>query len=287
MAINAWRARASVATGLIVALLAAAGCAPAPAPSPSTVQRTLAPLLPSPTRSAPATTAAPTAASTPGPVGRLASAGTVALLSRDSSSISLVDASGATMVVSEAGIGAYGFPAWSPDGTHIAVTRADATGRAVVVIEPALGAEAPAAHIDIFQSTTSQPFYLSWRPDSQAVSFLASEPNGLALRIAPIDASAPLDGSGPHAILRDGNPFYFDWVGSDRLLAHIGTGPEAFLGEFGLDGEGSGGTLGAPGDFRSPVISRDGEYVGIVRAGPTAYRRVSRPCRDRACGARR
>jgi TolB protein len=83
-----------------------------------------------------------------------------------------------------------------------------------------------------------------------------------------VDASAPLDGSGPHAIIRSGNPFYFDWIGSDRLLAHIGTGPEAFLGEFGLDGEGPGGTLGAPGDFRSPVISRDGEHVGIVRAAP-------------------
>ena len=50
------------------------------------------------------------------------------------------------------------------------------------------------------------------------------------------------------------------------MLAHIGTGPEAFLGEFGLDGEGPGGELGAPGDFRSPVISRDGEHVGVVRA---------------------
>jgi TolB protein len=83
-----------------------------------------------------------------------------------------------------------------------------------------------------------------------------------------VDGSAPLDGSGPHAIIRTGNPFYFDWIGSDRLLAHIGTGPEAFLGEFGLDGEGPGGTLGAPGDFRSPVISRDGAYVGVVLAGP-------------------
>jgi TolB protein len=259
-----------VVAALIAAVVSAAACAPAPAPSPSTatVQPTLAAPLPSPSSSAQVESAAPTAATTPGPVGRLASAGTVALLSRDGSTISLVDAAGDVLLVSEAGIGGYGFPVWSPDGKHLAATRVDDTGRAIVIIDSTSQAAGPAANVAIFQSTTAQPFYLSWRPDSEMVSFLASEPGGLALRIAPVDASAPLDGSGPHAIIRTGNPFYFDWIGSDRLLAHIGTGPEAFLGEFGLDGEGPGGTLGEPGDFRSPVISRDGAYVGVVLAGP-------------------
>jgi len=251
---------------LTAAVVSAAACAPAP--SPATSQPTLIPLLPSPSASAQVESAAPTTATPPGPVGRLASAGAVALLSRDVSTISLVDAAGDTVLVSEAGIGAYGFPAWSPDGKHVATTRVDETGRAVVIIDSTSQAAAPAANVVIFQSTTAQPFYLSWRPDSEMVSFLASDTNGLALRIAPVDASAPLDGSGPHAIIRNGNPFYFDWIGSDRLLAHIGTGPQAFLGEFGLDGEGPGGTLGSPGQFRSPVISRDGKYVGVVRAGP-------------------
>ena len=253
-------------TVLLTALLAA-GCGPSPAPVPSEAARTIGPLLPSPSASAPAARAAPTARPTPGPVARLASFGTVALLSRDGSTISLVDAAGDTVFVTEAGFGAYGFPAWSPDGKHVATTRADETGRAVVIIDSTSRAASPQAPTVIFQSTTAKPFYLSWRPDSQMVSFLAANADGLALRIAPVDASAPLDGSGPHAIIRSGNPFYFDWIGSDRLLAHIGTGPEAFLGEFGLDGEGPGGTLGAPGEFRSPVISRDGKYVGVVRAG--------------------
>jgi TolB protein len=223
-------------------------------------------LLPSPSASAPVEGAAPTSSAAPEPIGRLASAGVVALLSSDGSTISLVDAAGDTVLVSEAG-GRYGFPAWSPDGKHVATTRVDDTGIAVVIIDPTLPDAGPAANVAIFQSPDAEPFYLSWRPDSEMVSFLASESDGLALRIAPVDASAPLDGSGPHSIIRSGNPFYFDWIGSDRLLAHIGTGPEAFLGEFGLDGEGPGGTLGAPGDFRSPVISRDGKYVGVVRAG--------------------
>ena len=266
MATSAIWARASFAAALITAVVVAAACAPAPAPSAVTTEPTFAALPPSPSASAQVGSAAPTAAATPGPVGRLASAGTVALLGGDGSTISLVDAAGDTVLISEAGIGGYGFPAWSPDGKHVATTRVDDTGRAIVIIDSTSQAAQPAANVVIFESTTAQPFYLSWRPDSEMMSFLAQESDGLSLRVAPVDASAPLDGSGPHALIRTGNPFYFDWIGSDRLLAHIGTGPEAFLGEVGLDGEGPGGALGAPGDFRSPVISRDGEHVGVVRA---------------------
>ena len=250
-----------------IAVLGAAGCAPAPAPAPSEAGRTIGPLLPSPSGAPSAATAAPTQRATPAPLGRLASTGAVALLNRASSSVSVIDASGEIVSVAEAGIAAYGLPVWSPDGKHVATTRADDAGPAVVVIDPALPAEAAAAQVVIFQSTTSQPFYLSWRPDSAVVSFLASEAAGLALRVAPVDGSAPLDGSAPDAIVRAGNPFYFDWIGADLLLAHIGIGPDAFLGEVGLDGEGPGGALGTPGDFRSPVISQDGKYVGVVRAG--------------------
>ena len=81
------------------------------------------------------------------------------------------------------------------------------------------------------------------------MSYLAEEPNGLSLRLAPADGSAPIDGSGPGSRVRSGNPFYYDWIGSDRLLAHVGTGADAFLGEMHLDG-----TAAAPG-LATPAAS--------------------------------
>ncbi|HYH91623.1 MAG TPA: hypothetical protein VD763_00565 [Candidatus Saccharimonadales bacterium] len=276
MATTAARARSSVVAVIAAAVVIAVGCAPAPAPSAVEAFRTLGPLLPSPSVGASATPSAPTASSAPAPsstlapVGRLASEGTVALLSRGSDTLSLIDASGETVFASTAGIASLGFPAWSPDGAHVALTRDVQEGREIVVIDPTLQALAPASHTVVFQSATVVPFYLSWRPDSEAVSFLAQAGEALTLRLAPSDGSAPLDGSGPGSIVRQGNPFYYGWVGSDRLIAHIGTGPEAFLGEIGLDGEGPEGTLGAAGVFRSPAISADGMYEAVVRAGATA-----------------
>jgi TolB protein len=213
---------------------------------------------------------APSPAATPEPTGPLAASGTVALLSGDTASLALVDASGATVLAAEADAGAFGFPVWSPDGSHIAITREDATGRAIVVIDPTLKPDAPGAQTVVFESASIQPFYVSWQPDSKAVSFLATEAGGLSLRLATVDGSAPAGGSDTSTVVREGNPFYYDWIGADRLLAHIGTGPEAFLGEIGIDGEGTGGALGTPGDFRTPVISHDQAFEGVVRGGDAA-----------------
>ena len=99
------------------------------------------------------------------------------------------------------------------------------------------------------------------------MSFLGSDSSGLALRIAPADGSAPVDGSGPGSIIRIGEPFYFDWIDSDQLLAHIGNGADAFLGEIGRDGVAVAPAIKSPGTFRSADMSGDGKFVGYVRAG--------------------
>ena len=84
---------------------------------------------------------------------------------------------------------------------------------------------------------------------------------------SPRTARCRSTGAAPARSIRKGSPFYFDWVGPDRLLAHIGDGADAFLGEIGTDGKPVGAPIASPGSFRSPDVSADGTYVGYVRAG--------------------
>ncbi|MBA2381845.1 MAG: hypothetical protein H0V73_07015 [Chloroflexi bacterium] len=190
--------------------------------------------------------------------------GSVAVVGSDGA-LSLVHASGEVSVLSgEAGF-QFGFPTWSPDGTRVASVRATSGETAIVVFDAVTGAGAASPTI-IYRSSAVAPFYLSWSPDSRSVSFLASESDGLSLRVAPADGSAPLDGSGPGTVLRRGAPLYFDWIRPDRLLIHVGLGADAVLGEVGLDAAPPASPIADSGDFRSAIVSHDRNYLSYVRA---------------------
>jgi dipeptidyl aminopeptidase/acylaminoacyl peptidase len=267
-------ARRLVLVWATIALLAG-GCG-GPTPS-STPAATLAATSPSVTA-----TPFPTAESTASIVtsGPIAAAGSIAVLSRDAS-LSIVDSGGRSVALSTDADGNFGFPTWSPDGSRIAAVRSSGTEASLVVFDAAAALEErPAEPVVIFSKPAVEPFYLYWTPDGQAVSFLASEAGGLSLRIAPADGSAPLDGSGPGSIVRSGNPFYYDWIARDRLVAHIGVGPEAVLGEIGLDGKAAGPALGSPADFRSAVVSPDRKSIGFVLDAETGADQVVVARRD-------
>jgi TolB protein len=243
-------------------LLVAAACA-----SPTS---SVSPQLSATPTTAPSPSATTAAVATPlptssGPARPIGTTGRVALLSEDGS-LSMVDAGGQLIPVSLPADGNFGFPTWSPDGSRIAAPRISGTDRALVIFDAdALASGRRAEPRVIFQAAAVEPFYLYWTPDGQAVSFLASQGGALTLRIAPADGSAPVDGSGPGELVREGNPFYYDWIGRDRLLAHIGLGSDGFLGEIGLNGKSIGKGLGNPGDFRSAVVSRDRKSIAFVR----------------------
>jgi hypothetical protein len=199
----------------------------------------------------------------------------------EAGSLAIVDATGRRVAVADGTDGVLGFPAWSPDGTRIAATRLSETEDAIVVFDAAAAVSGAAAEpVVILQSATIDPFYLFWRPDGSGVSYLANEAGDLSMRIAPADGSGPLDGSGQGAKVRSGSPFYYDWIGEDRLLAHIGLGADAFLGEIGLDGKEAAPALDGTGNFRSAVVSHDQASFGFVRADDAGTGQIVVAARD-------
>jgi hypothetical protein len=198
----------------------------------------------------------------------------------EDSSLAIVDAVGRRVALAHASDGVLGFPAWSPDGTRIAATRLGETEDSIVVFDAAAAGFDAVEPVVILKSATIDPFYLYWTPDGTGVSYLANEAGDLSMRVAPADGSAPLDGSGPGAKVRSGNPFYYDWIGPDRLLAHIGLGGDAFLGEIGLDGEEVAPVLDGTGNFRSAVVSRDQASIGFVRADEAGVGEIVVAARD-------
>ena len=255
MASTGSRALAVAATLMLVAAAACGEPSPPPAAtdvaSPSAAASSSADASP-----------APSAAASPGR--SIASSGSIALLAADGS-ISIVGADGGSALLTDTTDGLFGFPTWSPDGTHIAAVRSDGSQSSVVVFDASDIGPTTADPTVVFEKASAAPFYLFWTPDGDRVSFLATEADVLSLRLAPADGSAPVDGSGAGSVVKSGNPFYYDWLAGDRLFAHIGAGSDAFLGEIELDGDAAGPGFEKPGDFRSGVSSPDHESIAFVR----------------------
>ena len=256
-------------TGSLVGVVAScllAGCGstgPAPTPIASSTPVASRVLLSATAAPSPSV---PSAGPTPVPTlaRPLAGKGSVVIL--DSDVLAVIDPAGHISRLASAGGGTFLLPAWSPDGSRIAAPLIGAGEKDVLVFDVAKASSSGSVEPTvIFRSPTIGPFYLSWLPGGREVSFLADEGGSLSLRVAPADGSAPLDGTGPGATIRTGNPFYFDWIAQDRLLAHVGTGVDAFLGEIDRGGKAVGAAIKAPGDFRSAVISGDRRFISYVR----------------------
>ncbi|MEX2540579.1 MAG: hypothetical protein WD314_02190 [Trueperaceae bacterium] len=146
----------------------------------------------------------------------------------------------------------FQFPAWSPDGTTLAVIGADTAGGAVYTVADSASAEPQ----ELYRSQEEPPFYLYWTPDGRQLGFLANHPSGIGLHIAsPEDAKSRLR--------LTGQPFYWQWTADgEGLLRHTGfAGPGSRLTFIDAAGEGPGGDLAAPGFFQAPGISASERYI--------------------------
>jgi TolB protein len=156
----------------------------------------------------------------------------------------------------------FGFPAWSPEGTQIAVTGSGEDGIRLYRFSAVRDAATSGEPAVLYDERAQPPFYLYWSPDGRQIAFLTQQPTEIALRLVPADGSAEA------RIVRRGAPLYWDWVGNDHLVAHIGSsGTGSFLGEVDLNGDSTERQTLDAGFFRSPAVSRDGSFRAYVTAG--------------------
>lgn len=175
--------------------------------------------------------------------------------------LATIDPDGSDLQVLSSGQQVLQFPAWSPDGSSLAVIGNDANGGTVQLYSFMAGAEAPVVR-ELYRSQDQAPFYLYWSPDSQVVSFLANNPtNGIALYLAPRD--------GESHVLTTGSPFYWQWAAdSQHLLIHSGfAGAGSRLGFTDAVKDTLDANLADPGFFQSPGISPSGRYIAFGEAG--------------------
>jgi TolB protein len=145
----------------------------------------------------------------------------------------------------------FQFPAWSPDGSNVAVIGTGENEVGVYVAPDTTGTELQV----LYESVDEAPFYLYWSPDSDRVTFLANHPGGIGLHIAGV-----LEGAS--RLLATGQPFYWDWTPSgDRILIHTGiSGEDSRLAIIDPAGDGSGDNISEPGFFQAPGIAASGRF---------------------------
>src|SRR5262245_24257818 len=83
----------------------------------------------------------------------------------------------------------FALPAWSPDGTRIAVTGEGDDGVRLYLFD-AEGDTATEPTV-LYEDLEHPPFYLYWSPDGRQIGFLTSQPDGIALRLVPANGSGP------------------------------------------------------------------------------------------------
>ena len=166
----------------------------------------------------------------------------------------------------------YAWPAWSPDGARLAVSRVRVNGNrslevAVLVIDAATGRSRMVYENDVpAMVADGAPHYLYWSPDGEYLSFLATTRQGLTLFVVNPDSA---DGA---VALERGAPLYYSWSGDgDSLIVHSREEIKLLRKPFSRE---SARWLADSVHFRTPALSPDGSrlaYAVTDGAGAALY----------------
>ncbi|CAN5881546.1 PD40 domain-containing protein [soil metagenome] len=189
----------------------------------------------------------------------LAQTGRIVYINLDGQ-VATVQPDGSEERVLTAGAQRFQFPAWSPDGLHLAVLGADTDGGFLSVLED-VEAAAPK---ELYRSSSEPPFYLYWAPDGETIGFLANTAAGIGLNIVPTTGAGA-------KLLATGSPFYWQWTSDGQgLFIHANADTDAArLGFTSRVRDTLAENLAPPGRFQAPGISPSGRYIayGTTAAG--------------------
>lgn len=150
----------------------------------------------------------------------------------------------------------YQFPAWSPCGKLIAAIGSDRSGAGVYLFRDKDVQVGKGRYTQLFYSYEQLPFYLSWSPNSEMVSFLATYTHGLGLHIGSIKKATS-------QLLTTGEPCFWHWTrDSTQLFIHIGSPDhhEHRLTFIDHEIDDLDTNIATAGAFQTPGISADGQY---------------------------